>query len=88
MAKIRQLVLLATVVVFAGAAWTSDVDARNYVKELNSSEVVAPDHLGGDRERGDDTVVVPEPGTIALLSVGLASLAAARRRRKQQEAAG
>lgn len=36
---------------------------------------------GGDDDGGDDDETIPEPGTVALLGIGLAGLAASRRKR-------
>jgi hypothetical protein len=64
-------------------AWTLAVpgngEARRYVKDVKSGSAPTPDNFDGSR--GDDDVVVPEPGTLALLGLGLASLGYAKRRK-------
>jgi hypothetical protein len=81
--KSRFLLVLATLVVAFGFGLSSPAqadDAVSYIKEFDNGA-----QNGGwsaSATRGGDNVAVPEPGTIALIGLGLTSLGILRRRRK------
>ncbi len=81
-------ILLSSAVIVAMVATTATADVK-YIKNVTPTSAIAPEHLhhSGVHDGGDDTVVVPEPGTLALLGMGLASLGVARRRKKAAAAA-
>jgi hypothetical protein len=85
MKNIMRALVLATLTVAFALSLTTGAEARRYIKDKNQTGARVPDHLGDGR--GDDVVVVPEPGTLALLGLGVASVAAARRRRQKNDKA-
>jgi len=87
--KATSLLLLTTLctTLFLGNS-TASADQAAYIQELNESAMEdgwgsrGTRHGGDDngaRRGGDDNVAVPEPGTVALLGLGLASLKMLRR---------
>ena len=85
----KALLLGATLLVAYGFAISpAHADSAAYIKDVShgtGSGDWSPIGLDGDGE-GEDNVVVPEPGTLALLGLGLASLGAARRARQARAA--
>ncbi len=80
---ILRALVLATVALSFALSLPTDADARRYIKDKKQAGARVPDNLG-EGGRGDDVVVVPEPGTLALLGMGIASVAIARRKRAQR----
>ena len=72
------LVAIASACAIAVAAWSVPASAGI----VTSSHDKKPFSDTFTRETGDDTVSTPEPGTMALLGLGLGAMALARRRRK------
>ena len=61
----------------------AEEDYIAYLKNIGSGWVDPCSFTPPDDD--DGTVIVPEPGTIALLGLGLASLGVARRRQQQKK---
>lgn len=92
LARIGSAILLVSVAATASALAdepvTKSVDPsleyiKNVRQEESSSGVLEGKHrrLGSTEPRRPDGVVVPEPGTIALVAMGLAGLKFARRKK-------
>ena len=76
--------VLALIVAAGGPSFADDSAA--YIKNVDGTIVThqtIDDLPRPDRDGGDDNVAVPEPGTLALLGLGLATLGVARKRRRR-----
>jgi len=72
--KKSTLFAVASLCAASAVAWTVPVSAGVYQAHNKQP--------GYQREVGDDAVSVPEPGTMALLAMGIGGLALRRRRPK------
>ena len=82
--KSRFLLVLATLVFAFGFGLSSSAqaeDAASFIKEFEGAKSDDGWTSASTRAKGGDNVAVPEPGTIALIGLGLTSLGVLRRRK-------
>ena len=72
--KKSNVIAVASLCAAAAVAWSASVSAGVYQAHNKQP--------GYQREVGDDATSVPEPGTMALLAMGIGGLALRRRRPK------